>query len=291
VQVSWATKFLGPLPWGALSVFMGAWCGAGGMLITLAYRWVPRAFPTALSRLLFLPAVVAGLWTLREAVSSVWPWGGFAWGRVALSQSDSPVSNLFPWLGVSGVSFVLVFFVAAALAAVQEGFRRSRSSSLAWTRDWIDGDAMREAGVWAPVGVVPWATRTVLVTAIAVVLVVVPAFPVTTSGTLRVGAVQGDTKSGYFDPPAQVGDNLLRQVQETTPVYDHHVDVVLWPEGASDIDPLESAGAAALWNEVSEQAGARLVAGTITTREVHGVETYFNTVIDWDPAQGGQVDY
>ncbi|GMA93270.1 hypothetical protein GCM10025881_00940 [Pseudolysinimonas kribbensis] len=29
-QVFWATTFLGPLPWAALSVFMGAWCGAGG---------------------------------------------------------------------------------------------------------------------------------------------------------------------------------------------------------------------------------------------------------------------
>ncbi|GMA97170.1 hypothetical protein GCM10025881_39940 [Pseudolysinimonas kribbensis] len=94
------------------------------MLITLAYRWVPPAFPTAVSRLLFLPAVVAGLWTLREAVASVWPWGGFAWGRVALSQSDSAISDLFPWLGVSGVSFVMVFLCAVALAAIQEGWRR-----------------------------------------------------------------------------------------------------------------------------------------------------------------------
>jgi apolipoprotein N-acyltransferase len=286
VQIIWATTFLGVLPWAALTVFMGLWCGAGGMLITLAYRWIPLAFPGPASRLLFLPAVVAGLWTLREAVSAVWPWGGFAWGRVALSQSDSAISNLFPWFGISGVSFLMVFVSAAALAAIQEGSRRGRSRSIAWTRDWIDGDAMRAAGVAAPVRSVPWAARGALVTAIAVVLVLIPAFPVTTSGTLRVGAVQGDTKAGYFDPPAHVGDNLLRQVDETAPVYDRRVDVVVWPEGASDVDPLENPSAAQLWDDVARRAGAPLVGGTITSRTSHGVTRYFNTSMVWEPGKG-----
>jgi apolipoprotein N-acyltransferase len=270
-QVFWATTFLGPLPWAALSVFMGAWCGAGGMLITLAYRWVPPAFPTAASRLLFLPAVVAGLWTLREAVSSVWPWGGFAWGLVALSQSDSAIADLFPWLGVSGVSFVMVFGCAVALAALQEGWRR------------------REP--WREPVALSWAARAALVTAIAALMVSIPAFPVPTQGTLRVGAVQGDTKAGYFDPPARVGDNLLRQVRETEPVYDRQVDVVVWPEGASDLDPLEEPDAAILWDEVAEHAGAPLVGGAITARTSHGVTRYYNTSMVWQPAKGGETDH
>ena len=273
-QVFWATTFLGPLPWGALSVFMGAWCGAGGMLITLAYRWVAPAFPTLLSRLLFVPAVVAGLWTLREAVASVWPWGGFAWGRVALSQSDSAISNLFPWLGVSGVSFAMVFLSAAGLVAIQEGLRRG-----AWSR------ALR---VRPAAG---WATRAALVTAIAALMVAIPAFPVTTDGMLRVGAVQGDTKAGYFDPPKNYGDNLLGQVAATAPLYDRKVDVVVWPEGASDVDPLEDPDAAALWDEVGARAGAPLVGGTITTRKVGGTREYFNTVLMWDPTTGRPTDY
>jgi apolipoprotein N-acyltransferase len=291
VQVFWATTFLGPLPWGALSVFMGVWCGAGGMLITLAYRWVPPAFPAAVSRLLFLPAVVAGVWTLREAVSSVWPWGGFAWGRVALSQSDSAISNLFPWFGVSGVSFLMVFVSAAAVAAIQDGLRRRRSSSIAWSRDWIDGDAMREARVAPAMAAIPALPRAALVVAIAALLTAVPAFPVALDGTIRVGAVQGDTKAGYFDPPAHIGDNLLGQVQATVPVYDQHVDVVVWPEGASDVDPLENEDAAALWDEVSRQAGAPLVGGTITTREVRGEQLYFNTAMVWQPDKGGETGY
>ncbi len=299
VQILWATTFLGPVPWAALSIFMGLWCGLGGVLITLAYRWVPPAFPTAVSRLLFLPAVVAGVWTLREAVASVWPWGGFAWGRVALSQSDSPLSNLFPWFGVSGVSFLIVFLSAVAIAAVQEGWRARRSRSLAWRQDWtsrlIDGDPLRKAGVRAPVAAIPWASRAALVTAIAALLVLIPAYPVTTQGTLRVGAVQGDTKAGYFDPPAHYGDNLLGQIAATEPLYDRRVDVVVWPEGASDADPLQDPDAATLWDQVSERAGAPLVGGTITTRTTreHGrsVTRYYNTSILWEPEKGGQVDF
>ena len=270
VQIFWATTFLGPLPWGALTVFMGLWCGAGGVLITLAYRWVAPAFPTAVSRLLFLPAVVAGLWTLREAVASVWPWGGFAWGRVALSQSDSAISNLFPWFGVSGVSFLMVFVTAVAVAAIQEGFRMP---SLPTTTT------------------VSRLARATLVTGIAAALTIIPAFPIALDGTLRVGAVQGDTKAGYFDPPAQVGDNLIGQIKATEPVFDQHVDVVVWPEGASDLDPLEDPDAAALWDAVSERAGAPLVGGTITTREVKGKQLYFNTAMVWQPDKGGETDY
>jgi apolipoprotein N-acyltransferase len=275
IQVFWATTFLGPLPWAALSVFMGLWCGLGGVLITLAYRWTPVAFPSALSRLVFLPAVVAGLWTLREAVSSVWPWGGFAWGRVALSQSDSAISNLFPWVGVSGVSFLMVFVTAVAVAAIQEVLRRPGIAP----------------GTWRERPEVPWAARAVLVSAIAVVLVVVPAFPVAISGTLRVGAVQGDTKAGYFDPPKHFGDNLIGQARATAPLYGRHVDVVVWPEGASDVDPLEDPDAARIWIDVSAAAGAPLVAGTITSRTSHGTTRYYNTSIDWMPSRGGQVDY
>ncbi len=268
-QVFWATTFLGPLPWAALSVFMGAWCGAGGMLITLAYRWVAPAFPSVVARLLFLPAVVAGLWTLREAVASVWPWGGFAWGRVALSQNDSGISDLFPWLGVSGVSFAMVFVTAVALAAIQEGLRRP----------------------WGERPSTGWATRVALVTAIAALMVAIPAFPVATTGTLRVGAVQGDTKAGYFDPPKHYGDNLIGQARATEPLFDQHVDVVVWPEGASDVDPLEDRGAAEIWNQVSEAAGAPLVGGAITTRKVGGMREYFNTSMVWEPAKGGETDH
>ncbi len=295
VDIQWAAVFLGPVPWSALSTLMALWCGLGGMLITLGYRWVPRAFPTAWSRVLFVPAVVAGLWTLREAVASVWPYGGFSWGRVAFSQSASPLSPLFAWFGVSGVSFLMVFVVAVAVAAWQEGRRSAEARSAAWYRPWVDGAPTSSTGVTSgETSGIPALTRATLAVGLLTVLVVIPAWPTPITGTLRVGAVQGDTKAGYFDPPANVGDNLLGQISATAPVYSKNVDVVVWPEGASDIDPLEDPAAAQLWDQVSERADAPLVGGTITTRTTveHGksVTRYYNTSLLWEAGKGA-VDY
>jgi apolipoprotein N-acyltransferase len=314
VDIQWAAVFLGPIPWSALSTLMALWCGLGGMLITLGYRWVPRAFPTVWSRLLFLPVVIAGLWTLREAVASVWPYGGFSWGRVAFSQSASPLSPLFAWFGVSGVSFLMVFVVALAVAAAQEGQRSIRGRSAAWRRPWADGalfetdSGMSRAGVSSGAAASGASTpgfstagrgldtlaRATLVVAALVVLVVIPAWPTHVSGTLRVGAVQGDTKAGYFDPPPHFGDNLLGQITATTPLYNQKVDVVVWPEGASDVDPLEDPNAAEVWDQVSQRAGAPIVGGTITTRTTaeNGKDftRYYNTSLLWESGKG-VVDY
>lgn len=314
VDIQWAAVFLGPIPWSALSTLMALWCGLGGMLITLGYRWVPRAFPTVWSRLLFVPVVVAGLWTLREAVASVWPYGGFSWGRVAFSQSDSPLSPLFAWFGVSGVSFLMVFVVALAVAAAQEGLRTVRGRSAAWHRPWVDGPLLERGSAMTRAGIASGAaasgtstpgfstagrglhalTRATIVVAALVVLVVIPAWPAHLDGTLRVGAVQGDTKAGYFDPPPHFGDNLLGQIAATRPVYGQKVDVVVWPEGASDVDPLEDPNAAQLWNQVAERADAPLVGGTITTRTTiengTDVTRYYNTSLLWEDGKG-VVDY
>ncbi|WP_395639979.1 apolipoprotein N-acyltransferase [Pseudolysinimonas sp.] len=270
-HIEWASEFLGLVPWSALAAVMTLWNGAAAALIALAYRWVPRVWDGLAGRLLLLPVVVAGIWTAREAAASVWPYGGFSWGRVAFSQSDSPLSPLFAWLGVSGVSFAMVFLVAFAVAAVHEG--------------------LRHPGRGAALGA--------LVTLAALVLVAVPpwtSLPGTapaSAPTLRVGAVQGDTKAGYFDPPDDFGDNLLGQVAATEPLYDEDVDVVVWPEGASDADPLRYGWARELWDEVSERADAPLVGGTITTRQLDKVDEngdpmpeYFNTVLLWEAGSG-----
>jgi apolipoprotein N-acyltransferase len=257
------TEFLGPdelwivraVPWFALSLVMALWCGLGTMLISIASRVVPRTTRGPLGRMLFVPLVAAGLWIAREAIASVWPYGGFAWGRIAESQSNSPIAGLFAWLGVSGVGFVMVFLVAVAVASV------------------------REAGV-RPL------LRTLLVTALAALLVAFPAFPVESSGTLRVGAVQGNGKTGYFDPPDQAGDNLYAQYDATKPLYDRDVDVVVWPEGGSDLDPLRVPRAARVFDSVATSADATFVGWSVTQRG----EQYFNTSLLWRAGEGA-VDF
>jgi len=286
-HIEWAAVFLGPIPWSALSMLMALWCGLGGIAISWAYRYVPRAWPGVAAQLWLLPAVVAGLWIAREAIAAVWPYGGFSWGRVAFSQSDGPFSHLFAWLGVSGVGFVMVFLVAAGVEVVAHLSRAMREA--------LPGAADRSR-VPAEAG-----RRWLAIAAIVLALLAVPAWtslPGTTSTqTLRVGAVQGDTKAGYFDPPENVGDNLRGQLAATEPVYDQDVDVVVWPEGSSDVNPLAYPQAADAFDDVARRADAPLVAGIITARDQGTVDAngdevyrYFNTSTLWHAGEG-QVDY
>ncbi len=233
LHIEWATEFLGDvLPMLALTFLEALFFGVGAILITLAYRWLPRAFPTRTGGLVLLPVVVAGLWTAREGVASVWPYGGFAWGRVALSQSESPFSSLFSWIGVSGVSFVCVLLVAFVLELVRFG----------------------GMGRLARVG---------LGIALAAVIVAVPAFPAVVDGSIRVAAVQGNGKAAYLDK-REYGDLLVAQVNATQAILGQKADVVLWPEGATDIDPLEDAYAARVFDAITLEFNAPLVAGAIT---------------------------
>ncbi|MFT4029810.1 MAG: apolipoprotein N-acyltransferase [Protaetiibacter sp.] len=264
VHIPWMTEFLDSdeawivraVPWFALSALMALWCALGTMLIAVATRVVPRAVRTPLGRMLFVPLVVAGLWTAREAVASVWPYGGFAWGRISESQSDSPIAPLFAWIGISGVGFVMVFLVAVAVAASRE------------TRT-------------------PVVLRAMLVTALAAILVAFPAFPVRSDGTLRVGAVQGNGKTGYFHHAENAEDNLLAQYDATRPVYAEDVDLVVWPEGASDLDPLRVAWAASVFDAVSRDADAPLVGWSVTKRG----DEYFNSSLLWRAGEGALDHY
>lgn len=259
-QIQWAALFLGPLPMSALSVLQALFFAAGAAAITLAYHWVPRAWPGAAGRLWLLPAIVAGLWTAREAWAAVWPYGGFSWGRVAMSQSASPLSPLFGWIGISGVGFLMVFLVAAAIEAVR-----------------YQAPALER---------IAWPTRIATPVVLAAVLLGTPGFPVQPEGSIRVAAVQGNGKAGYFDR-REPGDLLQAQLDATAPLFGQKVDVVLWPEGSADYSPLTDRYTANVFDEVARQLGAEaLIAGVVTER---GDDT-FNTEVLWEPGRGA-VDF
>ncbi len=255
-QIQWAALFLGPLPMSALSVLQALFVAAGAVTITLAYRWVPRAWPGAAGRLLAAARDRRRTLDREEAWSAVWPYGGFSWGRVGMSQSESPLSPLFGWLGISGVGFLMVFLVAAAIEAVRY-----------------------QAAVGDPV---PWPTRIAAPVVLAAVLLGTPGFPVEPDGSIRVAAVQGNGKAGYFDQ-REPGDLLQAQLDATAPLFGEKVDVVLWPEGSADFSPLTDRYTASVFDTVTEQLGAEaLIAGVVTQR---GEDT-FNTEVLWEPGRG-----
>jgi len=126
LHIAWITRYLGPVPWFALAGVETVLSALGAIAITLAYRWLPRVAPARWARVTLLPALVAAVWTAREQFMGSWPYTGFPWARLGMSQSDGPLAELASWLGVSGLTFVMAFVVAAAIEAVRMRFWRRR---------------------------------------------------------------------------------------------------------------------------------------------------------------------
>ncbi|WP_338025678.1 hypothetical protein [Agromyces laixinhei] len=197
LQVSWTSLYLGPVPWLALSTLESLFVAGGGVLIALAYRWLPRSSDSQWVRLIALPLIVAGLWCVREFATGSIPYGGFPWGRAALSQSESPFAQVVSWAGSTGLSFVMVALVAGVI-------------------EWV-----RLSGWRRPFTVLP-------VTGLLVVAMLVPAWQTAPAGELRVASVQGNGPTGYFDE-REPGDVLAAQLAATEPILDESgIDVLLW---------------------------------------------------------------
>ncbi|WP_420898344.1 apolipoprotein N-acyltransferase [Cryobacterium fucosi] len=250
IHISWLTLYLGPVPWLALAILQAIFFGLSLAVIAVVLRHGPRIWPSALGRLGLVPATVAGLWTAREALTAVWPYGGFAWGRVALSQSESPFGSLAAWVGMSGLSFIVVWLSALMVQLLRE--RRL-------------GRTVRSG---------------IAVGAIAVLLAI-PAWPTVQTGSTRLAAVQGASDAGLFARYAP-GQILADHASATLPLIGEEVDFVVWPENSSDIDPTRSADAARVSDDISRAMNAPLVTGTITERD----GKFYNSSLLWKAGQG-----
>ncbi|GAA1931440.1 apolipoprotein N-acyltransferase [Microbacterium aoyamense] len=250
IHIVWITRYLGEIPWFALAGIETLFMGLGSILIALAYRWMPRVLPGRWSRLVLLPLLVAGVWTARELFMGSWPYTGFPWARIGMSQSESPLAHLSSWVGVSGLTFLMVAFTAAVI-------------------EWI---RMRQ----------PRDIRTVVPSvALALVLLLVPQFPTTPAGELRVGSVQGNGPSGYFDDRER-NAVLNAQLEASAPLFGQDMDVLLWPEGGIDSDPLANDGTAAVLDALSERVDAPLIVNAATERG----DDVFNTSMLWIAGEG-----
>ncbi|MGI9824416.1 apolipoprotein N-acyltransferase [Agromyces sp. Marseille-Q5079] len=250
LHVEWLTLYLGPLPWIALSALETSLFALGAGAISVVLNRGAAHWPTPAGRFGLIPVVVAGLWTAREGLAAVWPYGGFAWGRLSISQVDGGFADLLPWLGAAGVSFVMAWLAAFSVQVLR----------------------YRPVMSWVP------ATA---IAAVSLTLVALPGWPAGQEGTLRVVAVQGGADAGLF-ADNRAGD-LLRAHRAATPGPEvGPVDVVVWPENSTDVDPLRSADSARVLDELSEVMGAPLVVGTITARG----DEFFNTSLLWKAGEG-----
>lgn len=245
LQVSFTARYLGPVPWIALTVVEGVLTAVALVPITLAYRWLPRTWPR--SRRVALPFVVAGLWTTHELFLGNWPYGGFPWARLGMTQAQGPFAPVASWLGVSGLTFLMVALVALLI----ELFRMRESSR--------------------PVHLVAPAVT-------LLVMLLTPLFPTARSGDMQIAAVQGNGTTGYFDEREPYGV-ISAQTDATMMIGDANVDLLVWPEGGVDYDPFQDESTARRLTRLVNEFDAPLLANTATERG----ERIFNTSFLWTP--------
>jgi apolipoprotein N-acyltransferase len=213
-------------------------------VINLAwFAWVALAIASALIIAVFAvaqrlllnlrgwPLAVAGWWVAAEAFRDRWPWGGFPWGRLAMSQAGLPTQG---WAAIGGPP-VLSFVVALT------------GTTLAWvllaalTRDRpVPGDRARRRRTLVAVAAFA-ATAGASCLPAALPLDPVPAH----ARTAEIAAIQGNVPRAR-SLQAQLDDLAVTQnhVSATTKLAGEVAagtarkpDLVVWPENSTDIDP------------------------------------------------------
>jgi apolipoprotein N-acyltransferase len=259
-QIEWMSHYLGPVPLLALSVLEAFFFGLGMAFIARVWRKLAER-PSRPWSTVTIAFAVSTIWTAREWVSTNLPYGGFPWSRLAMSQSESPLAD---WVFFGGQP--LLTFVIVAITAVTLGWALEARVS-----GWRNKASLFAAG-----------TLTILIA--TPILTAVPANA--ENGTLVVAAVQGNANAGLFantERGSILRNHIDASAQIEAKANGKKVDLVLWPENASDINPLADAvTGATIRRLVDEKFGVPLVFGTITER---GGEL-FNSSLIWRPGVG-----
>ncbi|MEV0358537.1 apolipoprotein N-acyltransferase [Nocardia sp. NPDC050697] len=267
----WTGIYVGPVPWLALSTACAAFLALFGALT----RWT-APLPAR-------PLWIALAWTACEWARSSFPFGGFPWGRLAFGQADGwylPLAALggAPLIGFAvaltgtGLAYLLTALARRAVTAQAEAgptsSPRPRTTALAAA-----------------------ATAVVLLPLIGLALRATLPAPADGDRTITVAAVQGSVPRLGLDFNAQrraVLDNHVRRTEqlaaEIAAGRAPRPDVVIWPENASDIDPLRNPDAAAAITAAARAVGAPILVGAVLVNADRTTTT--NSVIVWDPATG-----
>jgi apolipoprotein N-acyltransferase len=263
-----------PLAWIVLALAESAYFAAMGTAIALVgrFRWWPAAVPA--------------IWVAQEAVRDRWPLDGFAWGRLAFSQPRTALTGFAALGGAPLVTFVVALVGCLALVAVRDVMRSVRARRA--------GASGRAGGSVGP------AARLVSLTAAVVAIAgvflggAIVARP-TSGAPLRVAIVQGNVPhpgTHFLGRAEQVLDDHLAEtaqlVARVRAGQTSRPDIVVWPENASDVDPLRDASARARIQAAADAIGVPILVGAVLDA---GPDHVTNTGVVWNPATGPAGSY
>ena len=256
VLVRWISV-IGNDAWLGLTIYSALWIGLVGWGSAIVMRlpgW---------------PIWIAVLWTATEALRDRIPLGGWPWGRLGFSQSESPMLAL-AWLGGAPLLTTTVAFLGGLLAG----------SWVAWRAGRLDHaiPALAVAAVVMLVGL----------------LIPLPNVGESDEGPAEatIALVQGDvpeTGLGFNDQRRAVLDNHVSQTLQLADQVDRgeeaQPDAVIWPENASDIDPYVNRDAYTAITAAARAIDAPMLVGAVVVNP-DDPKTVLNLGIVWDPKTG-----
>ena len=285
VGLAFGAAFFFPLLSWTLNVAWYAW-----LALALASTVILAVLAVGQRLLLTLPGwpvAVAGWWVAAEALRDRWPFGGFPWGRIAMSQAGDPTAG---WAAIGGAP-LLTFVVALAGGVL----------------GWLLITLLPAIPKAAPPEAVPrkavrpshrtWLAAVALAgtAALAVLPAALPLDPVPGGAkTAEVAAIQGNVPRArtlakllnateVTQNHAAATDALAREVAAgTRPV----PDLVIWPENSTDIDPFLDQST---YNEIS--AAATTINRPILVGAVLQSPVVQNAGLLWLPGQGPVARY
>jgi len=267
--LSWSGVYVGALPWVALAVLESLYIALLGLVCALLQSRASRTGVGSLDRDengevgrngwdgRVRPLVVALAWVAQEALRDNTPFGGFPWGRLAFSQADSPVASLAALGGAPAVTFGVALAGGLLAAGTARLIDRQRSADRPGIRRRTFGAVSVAAG---------------LCFASAIVVMLAPSLVPRPIGgpTGRFLAVQGNVPRAGLEFNAErraVLDNHARATKQAAASVkagtQPRPDLVVWPENASDIDPLRNPDAADVITSAVDAINAPLILGAV----------------------------
>lgn len=249
-HIEWISQYLGPLPLIALSVLQSIFFALG--LGAWAFLYNRLSKQKGFSTPLVLSLIFASLWTSREWLANNFPYGGFPWSRLSMTQSDSILANYAFLGGMSLVSFVVALIGISIFFAIKT-IRENNKLPIA-------------SGV--------------TVVALFALAFLIPIGSTEKVGDIRIAAVQGNANAGLFANPER-GSILNNHINASDLIPRSEIgdlDLIVWPENASDIDPLRNPDIQDRIEDYVAEYSAPLVFGTITERSGQ----VFNSSLYWD---------
>ena len=240
------------LPW--VGEFVGTIAHVGLAVACALYALLTGWAGTAIARWRWGWAAFPFLYVAVEYGRSSWPFGGFAWVRLAWGQINGPLANLAAWGGPALVTLAAAL-VGTGLVALL--LRRQRIAG------GVTVVAVLAVGMVASLGV---------------------NLPKNTTGEIEVAAIQGNVPRMGLDFNAQRRAVLANHVRVTEELAatGAEPDLVFWPENSSDVNPFTDPEAARMIDRAVSAIDAPVLVGTITRDEVGDR----NTMQVFDPEEG-----